>query len=57
LAEIFLDGAKIGSSVAIFGDDCAVLASLLLQNGVEPEQIALSLGGPLALALKLAVQR
>jgi hypothetical protein len=57
LAEIFLDGAKVGSDVAVFADDCGVLASLLLQHGVQPEAIAHSISGPLAIALKLAAQQ
>ena|ERR1700683_5640088 len=57
LAEIFLDGAKVGSDVSVFADDCGVLASLLLQHGVHPEAIAHSISGPLAVALKLAVQQ
>jgi hypothetical protein len=35
LAEIFLDGGKVGSSAQIAAHDAAVAASLALQHGCE----------------------
>ena len=52
LGEIFLDAEKPNSAVAVHVTDVAVLASMLLQFGVSPEQIAHSVSGPLAVALK-----
>lgn len=54
LAEIFLDAAKPDSALAVHASDAAVLASLLLQHGVEAEVICRSISGPLATALEKA---
>lgn len=39
IAEVFLEGGRIGSSVQALGRDCAVLASLALQFGCPIETI------------------
>lgn len=51
LAEIFIDAAKPGSALAEHANDAAVLASLLLQNGVTAAKIIHSISGPLTTAL------
>lgn len=57
LAEIFLDvPAKMGSPVHANASTAAILVSLLLQHGVQPETIRHSIEGPIAVALELAVQ-
>jgi len=56
LGEVFIDCSKVGSAAAIFANDCAVLASLLLQHGVSPDVIAHSISGPLKIALALLVE-
>ena len=43
-AEIFVDGAKIGSHLASLLDDCCIMCSILLQYGATPAQVALSMG-------------
>ena len=57
LAEIFVDVAKPGSSLAEHAADAAVLASLLLQHGLSAKAIAHSICGPLSVALTLAEQQ
>lgn len=54
IAEIFIDAAKPGSALAEHANDAAVLASLLLQNGVTAAKIIHSISGPLATALRKA---
>ena len=57
LAEIFLDCGKAGSAVSEHAEACAVLASIALQWGVDVETLRHAVaGGPLAVALELAVQ-
>jgi hypothetical protein len=52
IAEIFLDTGKMGTPLQANADTAAVLASLLLQHGVEPAVILHSITGPIALALQ-----
>lgn len=54
LAEIFIDADKPDSALAVHANDAAVLASLLLQNGVTAAAIRHSIAGPLATALARA---
>jgi hypothetical protein len=54
LAEIFIDATKPTSELAVHVADAAVLASLLLQNGVTAAAICHSISGPLATALAKA---
>jgi hypothetical protein len=57
LAEIFIDlPAKMGSPLHSTASTAAILVSLLLQHGVEPETIRHSIEGPIAAALELAVR-
>jgi hypothetical protein len=56
-AEVFLDTAKAGSAIQAHAQDSAVLVSLALQFGIDPLTIAHSLAGPIATALKLAIDR
>ncbi len=42
--EVFCHGAKVGSSMDILLDDACVALSLLLQYGIEPQDLAHSLG-------------
>jgi hypothetical protein len=52
LAEIFLHfPGKMGTPLQANADTSAVLVSLLLQYGVEPEVIRHSITGPIAIAL------
>ena len=51
LAEIFIHAQKPDSQLAMHANDAAVLASLLLQNGVTAAAIRHSIAGPLATAL------
>jgi ribonucleoside-diphosphate reductase alpha chain len=51
LAEVFLDTGKLGTAVQLSADTAAILTSLLLQNGVAPDDIRHSVAGPIALAL------
>ena len=52
LAEIFLDvPGKLGTPLATNADNQAILASLALQHGVNPEVIRHSVTGPIAIAL------
>jgi hypothetical protein len=61
LAEIFLNGAKIGTPIDVNARDAAIVASLALQHGAEPDELRRALtrngdgsaGGPLAKALDL----
>lgn len=39
LGEVFIDAAKQNSSLDALGADAAILISLLLQQGVTPEEI------------------
>jgi hypothetical protein len=57
MAEIFIDTAKPGSTVAEHANDAAVLVSLLLQYGVSAAEIKHSISGPLATALDLVRER
>ena len=43
-AEVFAHGAKVGSSMDLLVDDACVALSLLLQHGVEPRDLAHSMG-------------
>jgi hypothetical protein len=53
LAEIFLHApGKMGTPLQSNADTAAILASLLLQYGVDPEVIAHSITGPIAIALQ-----
>jgi hypothetical protein len=52
LAELFLDVGKAGSALQEHASTAAVLASILLQHGVDVEAIKHSCGGPLAVALE-----
>lgn len=62
LAEVFLDGGKVGSAVSIAAHDAAVAASLALQFGCSLENLCHALSklpngsgaGPLGRALDLA---
>jgi hypothetical protein len=52
LAEIFLHvPGKLGTSLQTNADTAAILTSLLLQHGVNPEVIRHSVTGPVAIAL------
>ena len=44
LGEVFTHGAKVGSSLDGLLDDACVVLSILLQFGVEPRQLAPSMG-------------
>jgi hypothetical protein len=53
IAEIFLHApGKMGTPLQANADTAAILASLLLQHGVEPEAILHSITGPIAVALQ-----
>jgi hypothetical protein len=53
LAEIFLHApGKMGTPLQANADTAAILASLLLQYGVDPEVIRHSITGPIAIALQ-----
>jgi len=53
LAEIFLHApGKMGTPMQANADTAAILASLLLQHGVEPKTILHSITGPIAVALQ-----
>jgi hypothetical protein len=54
IAEIFLDGMKPDSALAVHAADAAVLTSLLLQHGVTAAAIRRSISGPIATALASA---
>src|SRR5258708_39369797 len=51
LAEIFLDTDKAGTPLQLNAETAAILASLCLQHGVDPETIRHSVNGPIAIAL------
>lgn len=52
LAEIFLDvPGKLGTPLQSNADNQAILTSIALQHGVEPETIRHSVTGPIAIAL------
>jgi hypothetical protein len=51
LAEIFLDAGKVGSAVQYHASTGAILASLLLQHGVDVETVRHSVHGPIGVAL------
>jgi hypothetical protein len=54
LAEIFLHApGKMGTPLQANADTAAILASLLLQYGVDPEVIRHSITGPIAIALQM----
>ena len=54
LAEIFLHApGKLGTALQSNADTAAILTSLLLQYGVDPEVIRHSITGPIAVALDL----
>ena len=52
LAEIFLYSGKFGTALQANADTSAILVSLLLQHGVDPEVILHSITGPIAIALQ-----
>ena len=53
LAEIFLHApGKLGTPLQANADTAAILVSLLLQHGVDPEVIRHSITGPIAIALQ-----
>jgi hypothetical protein len=53
LAEIFLHApGKLGTPLQANADTAAILTSLLLQHGVDPEVILHSITGPIAIALQ-----
>jgi hypothetical protein len=59
LAEVFLNGAKVGTPIDVNASDAAIVASLALQHGARPDELRRALtrngdgsaGGPLAAAL------
>ena len=51
LAEIFFDVGKAGAAIQVNAENSAILVSLLLQSGVDPETILHSVGGPVAIAI------
>jgi hypothetical protein len=52
LAEIFLDiPGKLGTPLQSNANNAAILTSLALQHGVDPEVVRHSVTGPIALAL------
>ena len=65
IAELFLDGPKIGSSAQIAAHDAAVCASIALQRGASADDLRHSLtklangkgAGPIGVALELAEAR
>jgi hypothetical protein len=53
LAEIFLHvPGKLGTPLQANADTAAILVSLLLQHGVDPEVIRHSITGPIEIALQ-----
>jgi hypothetical protein len=53
LAEIFLHAqGKLGTPLQSNADTAAILTSLLLQHGVDPDVIRHSITGPIAIALQ-----
>jgi hypothetical protein len=57
LDKIFLDVAKVDSSLQRHADDAGVLVSLLLQNNVPSGVIRRSISGPIRTALDLWLGR
>lgn len=63
VAEVFLEGGRIGSPVQALARDCAVLASLALQHGCSAETIQRALtriddatpAGPMGRAMDIIV--
>jgi hypothetical protein len=61
LAEVFLNGAKVGTPIDVNARDAAIVASLALQHGARPDELRRALtrnadgsaGGPLAAVLDL----
>jgi hypothetical protein len=49
--EVFLDGGKPDSEIQTHASDAAILASILLQCGVDLKTIRHSIAGPLASAI------
>jgi hypothetical protein len=57
LAEIFLHApGKMGTPLQANADTAAILTSLLLQHGVDPEVIRHSITGPIAVALDMVAE-
>jgi hypothetical protein len=57
LGELFLHApGKMGTPLQSNADTAAILASLLLQHGVDPEVIQHSITGPIAVALSLVAE-
>ena len=54
IGEVFLDSDKPNSAIALHANNAAILASLLLQHGVDAKTISHSISGPLRIALDLA---
>jgi len=44
MGEVFTHGAKVGSAMDGILDDVCIALSLLLQHGVEPAELATSMG-------------
>jgi hypothetical protein len=44
LGEIFVHGAKVGSTMDLLLDDIAVVLSIALQHGLDPKNLAASMG-------------
>jgi hypothetical protein len=51
IVEVFLDTGKPDSEIQTHASDAAILASLLLQHGVDIKAIRHSIAGPLASAI------
>jgi hypothetical protein len=51
LAELFLDVGKDGSALKEYADNAARLVSMLLQNGVDADDIRSLVTGPIQRAL------
>jgi hypothetical protein len=64
VAEVFIDGVKVGSAADIAARDSAIAASLAIQFGADPDTIRRALCrdacgralGPLAAALDVIIQ-
>jgi hypothetical protein len=57
IGEIFLDSDKPNSAIATHVNTAAILASMLMQYGVDLKTIRHSITGPLAVALSLAEEK
>jgi ribonucleoside-diphosphate reductase alpha chain len=55
VGEIFLSTSKAGSTAQQHAECAAILCSLALQSGVNPETIISAVGGPIGTALELAM--